>query len=202
VTGHAEKADKLLIKPTAGARPASPCSLGRFIRRARRHGLTPDESRTTRRHQPGNNPERTDQPSLTDARRSTLLKRGPLPTDALAVTKTEALARKDWRAQVYLLMRAAEWLFFLNVAVLLVPNELVRGVVATITAPVIFAAGVVLLVNWRGAIQEFRAELEVRNFGLARATSAWPNYPWRALGGSIVMIGVTVLAVGIVALAE
>jgi hypothetical protein len=36
--------DKLLIKPTAGARPASPCMLGRFIRKARNNGLTPDES--------------------------------------------------------------------------------------------------------------------------------------------------------------
>ena len=53
---HAEKADKLLIKPTAGARPASPCTLGRFIPKARNRGLTPDESRTARRHQPGNGP--------------------------------------------------------------------------------------------------------------------------------------------------
>ena len=30
-----EEADKLLIKPTAGARPASPYTLGRFIRKAR-----------------------------------------------------------------------------------------------------------------------------------------------------------------------
>jgi len=34
VTGHADKADKLLIKPTAGARPASPCTPGRFIANA------------------------------------------------------------------------------------------------------------------------------------------------------------------------
>jgi len=32
---HANKADKLLIKPTAGARPASPRTLGRFIRKTR-----------------------------------------------------------------------------------------------------------------------------------------------------------------------
>jgi len=38
---HAGMADKLLIKPTAGARPASPCTLGRFIPKARRRGLTP-----------------------------------------------------------------------------------------------------------------------------------------------------------------
>jgi hypothetical protein len=37
-----------LIKPTAGARPASPRTLGRFIRKARTRGLTPDESRTPR----------------------------------------------------------------------------------------------------------------------------------------------------------
>jgi len=34
--GHADKADKLLIKPTAGARPASPCTPGRFIAKARK----------------------------------------------------------------------------------------------------------------------------------------------------------------------
>ena len=45
---HADTADNLLIKPTAGARPASPRTLGRFIRKARIHGLTPDESRTPR----------------------------------------------------------------------------------------------------------------------------------------------------------
>jgi len=33
---HANKADKLLIKPTAGARPASPYTLGRFIPKARK----------------------------------------------------------------------------------------------------------------------------------------------------------------------
>jgi hypothetical protein len=45
---HAGKADKLLIKPTAGARPASPCTPGRFIRKARTNGLTPDESQAAR----------------------------------------------------------------------------------------------------------------------------------------------------------
>ena len=42
---HAEKADKLLIKPTAGARPASPCMPGRFIRKAR--DTRPDARRVT-----------------------------------------------------------------------------------------------------------------------------------------------------------
>ncbi len=32
---HANKADRLLIKPAAGARPASPCTRGRIIRKAR-----------------------------------------------------------------------------------------------------------------------------------------------------------------------
>jgi hypothetical protein len=32
---HANKADKLLIKPAAGARPASPRTRGRIIRKAR-----------------------------------------------------------------------------------------------------------------------------------------------------------------------
>jgi hypothetical protein len=41
---HATKADKLLIKPTAGARPASPCTPGRFIAKARKR---PDARRVT-----------------------------------------------------------------------------------------------------------------------------------------------------------
>src|SRR5262249_19641894 len=45
---HARRADRLLIKPTAGARPASPRTLGRFIPKTRKRGLTPDESRATR----------------------------------------------------------------------------------------------------------------------------------------------------------
>src|SRR3954468_9871875 len=42
---HADKADKLLIKPTAGARPASPCMPRRFIRKAR--DTRPDARRVT-----------------------------------------------------------------------------------------------------------------------------------------------------------
>src|SRR3954452_16330812 len=59
---HADKADNLLIKPTAGARPASPCTPGRFIRKARTRGLTPDESRTTRTTPPWQRPL-TDRPN-------------------------------------------------------------------------------------------------------------------------------------------
>jgi hypothetical protein len=40
VMSHADTADNLLIKPTAGARPASPRTLGRFIRKA--HNQRPD----------------------------------------------------------------------------------------------------------------------------------------------------------------
>jgi hypothetical protein len=42
---HADKADKLLIKPTAGARPAPPCTPGRIIRKA--HRKRPDARRVT-----------------------------------------------------------------------------------------------------------------------------------------------------------
>jgi hypothetical protein len=42
---HANKADKLLIKPTAGARPAPPCTPGRFIAKA--HPTRPDARRVT-----------------------------------------------------------------------------------------------------------------------------------------------------------
>src|SRR6058998_1884640 len=59
---HADKADKLLIKPTAGARPASPCTPGRFIRKARTNGLTPDESQAARTTPPWQRPL-TDRPA-------------------------------------------------------------------------------------------------------------------------------------------
>ncbi len=57
--GHASKADKLLIKPTAGARPASPGTLGRFIAKAHTSGLTPEESQAARTTQAGNGPRQT-----------------------------------------------------------------------------------------------------------------------------------------------
>jgi hypothetical protein len=102
---------------------------------------------------------------------------------------------------VYLLMRTAQWLFFLNIVVLFISNELVKGVVATVTAPVILVAGLVLLVNWRGAISEFRGELEARNYALARMVSGWRDYFWRTVGVSIMIVGATVLAFGIAGLA-
>ena len=67
--GHACKADKLLIKPAAGARPAPPCTLGRFIPKARRGGQSPDESQAAQRHQAGDGLRQTDPPSLTVTRR-------------------------------------------------------------------------------------------------------------------------------------
>ena len=51
---HAKKADKLLIKPAAGARPASPCTRGGIIPKARTRRPVTDESHATRRHQAGN----------------------------------------------------------------------------------------------------------------------------------------------------
>jgi hypothetical protein len=64
---HANKADRLLIKPAAGARPAPPCTRGRIIRKARTHcGQFPEESHATRRHKAGDGPRQTDPTSLTD----------------------------------------------------------------------------------------------------------------------------------------
>src|SRR6476659_10902275 len=45
---HAPRADRLLIKPTAGARPATPCTPGRIIVKTRNRGLKPDESQAAR----------------------------------------------------------------------------------------------------------------------------------------------------------
>src|SRR6266545_2480254 len=59
---HANKADKLLIKPAAGARPASPRTRGRIIRKARKRGQSPDESHAAQR-QPGWQWPQTDQPA-------------------------------------------------------------------------------------------------------------------------------------------
>src|SRR3954464_6860330 len=42
---HATKADKLLIKPTGGAKRAPPCTRGRVIRKA--HAKRPDARRVT-----------------------------------------------------------------------------------------------------------------------------------------------------------
>jgi hypothetical protein len=68
---HACKADKLLIKPTAGARPASPCTSGRIIRKARTRGLTPEESQTTRTT-PGWQWPLTDRPAQSHRRLATI----------------------------------------------------------------------------------------------------------------------------------
>ena len=59
---HAPRADKLLIKPAAGARPAPPHTRGQFIRKARTQ--RPVTRRVTQaRRQPGWQPPQTDQPS-------------------------------------------------------------------------------------------------------------------------------------------
>ena len=59
---HAEKADKLLIKPAAGARPAPPRTRGRFIPKARtRRPVTRRVTRGTAT--PGWQWPQTDQPA-------------------------------------------------------------------------------------------------------------------------------------------
>ena len=66
---HANKADKLLIKPAAGARPAPPCTRGQIIPKARMKAASHQTSHT--RHgdnQAGDGPRQTDPPSLTDTR--------------------------------------------------------------------------------------------------------------------------------------
>ena len=63
---HADKADKLLIKPAAGARPAPPRARGRIIPKARTGAASLLTSHT--RHgdnQAGDGPRQTDPTSLT-----------------------------------------------------------------------------------------------------------------------------------------
>jgi hypothetical protein len=98
---HADTADNLLIKPTAGARPASPRTLGRFIRKARTRGLTPDESRTPRTT-PGWQRPLTDRLNESHGR---LKKRGWiwLPADEFALPPESLLASvfgliNEWEA--------------------------------------------------------------------------------------------------------
>jgi hypothetical protein len=63
---HAQKADRLLIKPAAGARPAPPCTRGRIIRKARTRAASHPKSHTRHGgHQAGDGPRQTDLPSLT-----------------------------------------------------------------------------------------------------------------------------------------
>jgi hypothetical protein len=62
VMSHANEADRLLIKPAAGARPAPPRTRGRFIPKAHRKRPSLDESHTTRR-QPGWRRPQTDRPA-------------------------------------------------------------------------------------------------------------------------------------------
>jgi hypothetical protein len=57
VMSHAAKADELLIKPAAGARPAPPHTRRQIIPKARTQ--QPD-------NQPGDGPRQTDPPILTD----------------------------------------------------------------------------------------------------------------------------------------
>jgi len=59
---HARKADKVLIKPAAGARPAPPRTRGKIFPRHARSGQSPDESHTARR-QPGWRRPQTDRPA-------------------------------------------------------------------------------------------------------------------------------------------
>ena len=67
---HADKADRLLIKPAAGARPAPPCTRGQIIRKARIHAARHPKSHTRHGgHQAGNGLRQTDPSSLTDPRR-------------------------------------------------------------------------------------------------------------------------------------
>jgi hypothetical protein len=106
-----------------------------------------------------------------------------------------------WPARLFSLMRIAQWMFFVDVAVLLVPSTLVRSLVIVFTAPAIVVAGAVLLLDWHGAIASFGGELRDRNYRVAKAVTNWPNYFWRAVGVGITIVGVTVLVVGITGIA-
>ena len=75
---HAEMADKLLIKPAAGARPAPPQPRGQIIRKA--HTKRPNPLTSHTRHgdnQAGNLARQSNGASLTDPLDGVLLAGGP-----------------------------------------------------------------------------------------------------------------------------
>jgi hypothetical protein len=64
---HANEADKLLIKPAAGARPAPPRTRRQIIAKARSTAARHLTSHTRHdNNQAGDGPRQTDPPSLTD----------------------------------------------------------------------------------------------------------------------------------------
>jgi hypothetical protein len=65
---HANTADKLLIKPAAGARPAPPRTRGQIIPKARTTASHPTSHTRHDEHQAGNHPRQTNRPSLTVTR--------------------------------------------------------------------------------------------------------------------------------------
>jgi hypothetical protein len=62
---HANTADKVLIKPAAGARPAPPHTRGRIIPKARTAASHPTSHTRHGDNQAGNEPRQTNPPSLT-----------------------------------------------------------------------------------------------------------------------------------------
>ena len=62
---HADKADKLLIKPAAGARPAPPRTRAQIIPKARKAASHLTSHTRHSDNQAGNGPRQTDAPSLT-----------------------------------------------------------------------------------------------------------------------------------------
>ena len=65
---HARRADRLLIKPAAGARPAPPRTRGGIIPRHTRHASHPTSHPRDGDNQAGDGLRQTDLPSLTEAR--------------------------------------------------------------------------------------------------------------------------------------
>ena len=98
-------------------------------------------------------------------------------------------------------MKIGELAFFLNAAMLLIPNGLLKAIVAVATAPLIVAPGFLLLVNRRGSIRHLKQRYKHGDSALASVIGDWPNYFWRTLGASIVLLGLTIWIIGIAAIA-
>jgi hypothetical protein len=100
-------------------------------------------------------------------------------------------------SRVNLLIRLAEWSFFVGILELLIPNETVKGVVVLLAAVPLLVAGLLLLLDVRGVTAALRADLEQRRYSVMGVIRHWPTYFWRAMGLAVVIVGLGLLGSGV-----
>lgn len=90
--------------------------------------------------------------------------------------------------------------FFTDIVILLVPVQVIRGVVLVVTAPAVALFGIAIGGNWRGSIAVTRQVLTEGDSAFGEFTADWPAYFWRVAGASIALVGATMSLVGVVSL--